>query len=154
MGPSTNWLSFSLSPMEMLRSSESQFMSYENSSTDSPHYLIDNFYTNGKNPYFFFFVSVCIKTLSPVWLLRSCRKRIYVLILLWKVYTTKYASRYGFRKVFIFIFDFLNGHEGRFLASNTLSDELTVFLICKSLTQILFEPRKKTPTFSGHLFGS
>ncbi|KAM3708961.1 hypothetical protein ACB098_02G138000 [Castanea mollissima] len=47
MGPSTNWLSFSLSPMEMLRSSESQFMSYENSSTDSPHYLIDNFYTNG-----------------------------------------------------------------------------------------------------------
>uniref|UniRef100_A0A7N2MBL0 Uncharacterized protein n=1 Tax=Quercus lobata TaxID=97700 RepID=A0A7N2MBL0_QUELO len=46
MGPSTNWLSFSVSPMEMLRSSESQFMSYENSSTDSPHYLIDNFYTN------------------------------------------------------------------------------------------------------------
>ena len=55
MGPSTNWLSFSLSPMEMLRSSESQFMSYENSSTDSPHYLIDNFYTNGKNPNFFCF---------------------------------------------------------------------------------------------------
>uniref|UniRef100_A0A2N9EF82 AP2/ERF domain-containing protein n=1 Tax=Fagus sylvatica TaxID=28930 RepID=A0A2N9EF82_FAGSY len=33
--------------MEMLRSSESQFMGYENSSTDSPHYLIDNFYENG-----------------------------------------------------------------------------------------------------------
>ncbi|KAB1201902.1 AP2-like ethylene-responsive transcription factor AIL6 [Morella rubra] len=47
MGPTTNWLSFSLSPMEMLRSSESQFMNYESSSTASPHYLIDNFYANG-----------------------------------------------------------------------------------------------------------
>ncbi|XP_038721066.1 AP2-like ethylene-responsive transcription factor AIL6 [Tripterygium wilfordii] len=51
----TNWLSFSLSPMEMLRSSpETQFVSYENSSssTVSPHYLmIDNFYANGwQNP--------------------------------------------------------------------------------------------------------
>lgn len=60
MGPSTNWLSFSLSPMEMLRSSESQFMSYENSSTDSPHYLIDNFYTNGKNPNFFCNLKSCL----------------------------------------------------------------------------------------------
>ncbi|KAJ4825332.1 hypothetical protein Tsubulata_002669 [Turnera subulata] len=49
MAPTTtNWLSFSLSPMEMLRSSsESQFMSYETSSAPSPHYLIDNFYANG-----------------------------------------------------------------------------------------------------------
>ncbi|XP_050205607.1 AP2-like ethylene-responsive transcription factor AIL6 [Mercurialis annua] len=50
---STNWLSFSLSPMEMLRSStESQFLSYEaaavsSSSTAVPHYFIDNFYANG-----------------------------------------------------------------------------------------------------------
>ena len=85
-------------------------------------------------------------TLSPVWLMRSCRKRIYMLILLWKVYTKKYASCYGFRKVFIF-FNFLNGQEERFLVSNTSSDELTVFLICKSLTQILLEPRKKNPNF-------
>ncbi|XVF17373.1 hypothetical protein REPUB_Repub10bG0115900 [Reevesia pubescens] len=53
MAPATNWLSFSLSPMEMLRSSsEPQFVSYEGSSvTASPHYLIDNFYSNGwSNP--------------------------------------------------------------------------------------------------------
>ena len=103
MGPSTNWLSFSLSPMEMLRSSESQFMGYENSSTDSPHYLIDNFYTNGKNPNFFYF--------------SIYKKESYVLFGCWeatgKGYTCwyfcgkyiqkKYASCYGFRKVFIFI---------------------------------------------------
>ncbi|KAG5241095.1 AP2 ethylene-responsive transcription factor [Salix suchowensis] len=47
MAPATNWLSFSLSPMEMLRSSESQLMSYESSSTASPHYLFDNFYADG-----------------------------------------------------------------------------------------------------------
>ncbi|XP_042992919.1 AP2-like ethylene-responsive transcription factor AIL6 [Carya illinoinensis] len=47
MAPTTNWLSFSLSPMEMLRSSESQFLSYESSSTASPHYLIDSFYADG-----------------------------------------------------------------------------------------------------------
>ncbi|KAF5749733.1 AP2-like ethylene-responsive transcription factor AIL6 [Tripterygium wilfordii] len=50
---STNWLSFSLSPMEMLRSSpEYQFVSYENSSAVSPHYLMnDYFYANGwQNP--------------------------------------------------------------------------------------------------------
>ncbi|KAH7520440.1 hypothetical protein FEM48_Zijuj08G0144100 [Ziziphus jujuba var. spinosa] len=48
MAPATNWLSFSLSPMEMLRSSEStQFMAYDNSNTVSPQYLIDNFYANG-----------------------------------------------------------------------------------------------------------
>jgi hypothetical protein len=47
MAPATNWLSFSLSPMEMLRSSESQFMSYESSSSASPHYLFDNFYADG-----------------------------------------------------------------------------------------------------------
>ncbi|XP_021662715.2 AP2-like ethylene-responsive transcription factor AIL6 isoform X1 [Hevea brasiliensis] len=46
MAPATNWLSFSLSPMEILRSSESQFI-YEGSSTASPHYLMDNFYANG-----------------------------------------------------------------------------------------------------------
>ncbi|KAF3439196.1 hypothetical protein FNV43_RR17471 [Rhamnella rubrinervis] len=33
--------------MEMLRSSESQFMVYDNTSTASPQYLIDNFYANG-----------------------------------------------------------------------------------------------------------
>ncbi|XP_041017042.1 AP2-like ethylene-responsive transcription factor AIL6 [Juglans microcarpa x Juglans regia] len=47
MAPTTNWLSFSLSPLEMLRSSESQLMTYESSSTASPHYLIDTFYANG-----------------------------------------------------------------------------------------------------------
>ncbi|KAK8305083.1 hypothetical protein V6Z12_D03G038000 [Gossypium hirsutum] len=54
MAPATvsNWLSFSLSPMEMLgSSSEPQFVSYEGSSAAiasaaSPHYLIDNFYAN------------------------------------------------------------------------------------------------------------
>lgn len=57
MAPASNWLSFSLSPMEMLRSSESQYITYESSSTASPHYLIDNFYANGK-PTFFFPLSV------------------------------------------------------------------------------------------------
>lgn len=52
MAPTTNWLSFSLSPLEMLRSSESQFMTYESSSTASPHYLIDTFYANGKPNFF------------------------------------------------------------------------------------------------------
>ncbi|KAH1047599.1 hypothetical protein J1N35_038383 [Gossypium stocksii] len=48
MASASNWLSFSLSPMEMLRSSsEPQFVSYEGSSAASPHYLIDNFYANG-----------------------------------------------------------------------------------------------------------
>ncbi|KAJ7943739.1 AP2-like ethylene-responsive transcription factor [Quillaja saponaria] len=46
MAPATNWLSFSLSPMEMLRSSDSQFAPYESSSAAS-HYFIDNFYANG-----------------------------------------------------------------------------------------------------------
>jgi hypothetical protein len=52
MAPASNWLSFSLSPMEMLRSSESQYITYESSSTASPHYLIDNFYANGKPTFF------------------------------------------------------------------------------------------------------
>ncbi|KAL5755276.1 hypothetical protein ACOSP7_023496 [Xanthoceras sorbifolium] len=50
MAPATNWLSFSLSPMEMLRSSssESQYLPYDGSSSAaSPHYFIDNFYANG-----------------------------------------------------------------------------------------------------------
>ncbi|XP_039053506.1 AP2-like ethylene-responsive transcription factor AIL6 [Hibiscus syriacus] len=51
---SSNWLSFSPSPMEMLSSSsEPQFVSYEGSSAAaaSPHYLIDNFYANDwENP--------------------------------------------------------------------------------------------------------
>ncbi|KAL6339082.1 hypothetical protein AAG906_024233 [Vitis piasezkii] len=47
MAPVTNWLSFSLSPMEMLRCSESQIMPYESSSAASPHYYVDNFYANG-----------------------------------------------------------------------------------------------------------
>ncbi|GMI83640.1 PLETHORA 3, AINTEGUMENTA-like 6 [Hibiscus trionum] len=45
----SNWLSFSLFPMEMLSSSsEPQFVSYEGPSAAaaSPHYLIDNFYAN------------------------------------------------------------------------------------------------------------
>ncbi|XP_038994957.1 LOW QUALITY PROTEIN: AP2-like ethylene-responsive transcription factor AIL6 [Hibiscus syriacus] len=52
MAPATasNCLSFSLSPMDMLRSSsEPLFVSYEGSSaaaSASPHYLIDNFYAN------------------------------------------------------------------------------------------------------------
>ena len=80
MGPSTNWLSFSLSPMEMLRSSESQFMSYENSSTDSPHYLIDNFYTNGQNPDFFCF--------------SIYKKETYVLFSCWEVAGKGYTCWY------------------------------------------------------------
>lgn len=51
MAPASNWLSFSLmSPMEMLRSSESEspFVPYDTSSTASPHYFLDNFYANGK----------------------------------------------------------------------------------------------------------
>ncbi|PON84730.1 AP2/ERF transcription factor [Trema orientale] len=49
MAPATNWLSFSLSPLEMLRSSSDQspFMAYDSSSTASPQYLLDNFYANG-----------------------------------------------------------------------------------------------------------
>ncbi|BBH05810.1 AINTEGUMENTA-like 6 [Prunus dulcis] len=50
MAPASNWLSFSLmSPMEMLRSSESEspFVPYDTSSTASPHYFLDNFYANG-----------------------------------------------------------------------------------------------------------
>ncbi|KAJ0260749.1 AP2-like ethylene-responsive transcription factor AIL7 [Hirschfeldia incana] len=50
MAPMTNWLTFSLSPMEMLRSSDqSQFVSYDASSAASSPYL-DNFYgwTNQK----------------------------------------------------------------------------------------------------------
>lgn len=95
MGPATNWLSFSLSPMEMLRSSESQFMGYENSSTDSPHYLIDNFYENGKNLNFiflFFSFSIC-KTI------RSClvaEKEVSTFI-------EGTTSCYGFCKVFVFL---------------------------------------------------
>ncbi|ESQ41002.1 hypothetical protein EUTSA_v10013081mg [Eutrema salsugineum] len=52
MAPMTNWLTFSLSPMEMLRSSDqSQFVSYDASSAaSSSPYLLDNFYgwTNQK----------------------------------------------------------------------------------------------------------
>ncbi|KAB2061577.1 hypothetical protein ES319_A10G094700v1 [Gossypium barbadense] len=48
MASASNWLSFSLSPMEMLRSSsEPQFVSYEGSPAASSHHLIDNFYANG-----------------------------------------------------------------------------------------------------------
>ncbi|CAB4283895.1 unnamed protein product [Prunus armeniaca] len=50
MAPASNWLSFSLmSPMEILRSSESEspFVPYDTSSTASPHYFLDNFYANG-----------------------------------------------------------------------------------------------------------
>ncbi|XP_022984866.1 AP2-like ethylene-responsive transcription factor AIL6 [Cucurbita maxima] len=44
--PPTNWLSFSLSPIEMLRSTDSPFLPYEPPSTASPHYLLDTFYSN------------------------------------------------------------------------------------------------------------
>lgn len=51
MAPASNWLSFSLSPMEMWRSSsssDSQFLPYDASqSAASPHYFLDNFYANG-----------------------------------------------------------------------------------------------------------
>ncbi|XP_028754560.1 AP2-like ethylene-responsive transcription factor AIL6 [Neltuma alba] len=46
MARATNWLSFSLSPMEMLRSTNSQYLQYDGASA-APHYLVDNFYTNG-----------------------------------------------------------------------------------------------------------
>lgn len=58
MAPASNWLSFSLmSPMEMLRSSESEspFVPYDTSSTASPHYFLDNFYANGKRVLSLFF---------------------------------------------------------------------------------------------------
>ena len=49
MARTTNWLSFSLSPMEMLRSSEPQFTQYDavSATTHSNSYFVDNFYTNG-----------------------------------------------------------------------------------------------------------
>ncbi|KAM1504358.1 hypothetical protein FF1_000466 [Malus domestica] len=54
MAPASNWLSFSLmSPMEMLRSSESDqspFVPYDASSAASPHYFLDNFYANNGWP--------------------------------------------------------------------------------------------------------
>ncbi|KAF8085805.1 hypothetical protein N665_0646s0008 [Sinapis alba] len=57
MAPMTNWLTFSLSPMDMLRSSDqSQFVSYDASSAaSSSPYLLDNFYgwTNQKPQEFF-----------------------------------------------------------------------------------------------------
>jgi AP2-like factor (ANT lineage) len=57
MAPMTNWLTFSLSPMEMLRSSDqSQFVSYDASSAaSSSPYLLDNFYgwSNQKPQEFF-----------------------------------------------------------------------------------------------------
>ncbi|RDX58224.1 AP2-like ethylene-responsive transcription factor AIL6, partial [Mucuna pruriens] len=42
MAGATNWLTFSLTPMEMLRSPDSQFVSYDTSS----HCFVDNFYAN------------------------------------------------------------------------------------------------------------
>ncbi|OIV94481.1 hypothetical protein TanjilG_25543 [Lupinus angustifolius] len=42
----SNWLSFSLSPMEMLRSSEPQFIQYDAASAPS-QYFLDNYYANG-----------------------------------------------------------------------------------------------------------
>ncbi|KAJ4911856.1 AP2-like ethylene-responsive transcription factor AIL6 [Raphanus sativus] len=57
MAPMTNWLTFSLSPMDMLRSSDqSQFVPYDASSAaSSSPYLLDNFYgwTNQKPQEFF-----------------------------------------------------------------------------------------------------
>ncbi|KAG2300616.1 hypothetical protein Bca4012_012379 [Brassica carinata] len=58
MAQMTNWLTFSLSPMEMLRSSDQshQFVSYDASSAaSSSPYLLDNFYgwTNQKPQEFF-----------------------------------------------------------------------------------------------------
>ncbi|XP_061356706.1 AP2-like ethylene-responsive transcription factor AIL6 [Gastrolobium bilobum] len=49
MARATNWLSFSLSPMEMLRSSEPQFVQYDAASATSSHhhYFLDNLYNNG-----------------------------------------------------------------------------------------------------------
>ncbi|KAF1861959.1 hypothetical protein Lal_00026455 [Lupinus albus] len=42
----SNWLSFSLSPMEMLRSTEPQFIQYDAASAPS-QYFLDNYYANG-----------------------------------------------------------------------------------------------------------
>ena len=57
MAPMTNWLTFSLSPIDMLRSSDqSQFVSYDASSAaSSSPYLLDNFYgiTKKKNTHVF-----------------------------------------------------------------------------------------------------
>ncbi|KAK4261399.1 hypothetical protein QN277_004402 [Acacia crassicarpa] len=49
MARSTNWLSFSLSPMEMLRSANSQYLQYDavSAAAPPPHYFVDNFYANG-----------------------------------------------------------------------------------------------------------
>ncbi|KAL2349011.1 hypothetical protein Fmac_003011 [Flemingia macrophylla] len=48
MARATNWLSFSLSPMEMLRTSQPQFAQYDAASaTSSHHYFLDNLYNNG-----------------------------------------------------------------------------------------------------------
>ncbi|KAF7829276.1 AP2-like ethylene-responsive transcription factor AIL6 [Senna tora] len=49
MARDTNWLSFSLSPMEMLRSSDdTHFLQYDNPSAPNPsHYSVDSFYANG-----------------------------------------------------------------------------------------------------------
>lgn len=76
MAPATNWLSFSLSPMEMLRSSESQFMAYDNTSTASPQYLIDNFYANGNASLLF---NLYYVFLSYVWLPRNRMENAYYL---------------------------------------------------------------------------
>ncbi|XP_016201070.1 AP2-like ethylene-responsive transcription factor AIL6 [Arachis ipaensis] len=46
MARATNWLSFSLSPMEMLRTSEPQFPQYDAASATT-NYFVDNFYANG-----------------------------------------------------------------------------------------------------------
>ncbi|XP_027362839.1 LOW QUALITY PROTEIN: AP2-like ethylene-responsive transcription factor AIL6 [Abrus precatorius] len=50
MAPATNWLSFSLSPMEMLRNPEPQFVQYDaaaSASSSSHNYFLDNLYSNG-----------------------------------------------------------------------------------------------------------
>ncbi|KAK8331818.1 hypothetical protein V6Z12_A10G099800 [Gossypium hirsutum] len=64
MASASNWLWFSLSPMEMLRSSsEPQFVSYEGSPAASSHHLIDNFYANGMLNFllFFFILFGCLE---------------------------------------------------------------------------------------------
>ncbi|CAK9135565.1 unnamed protein product [Ilex paraguariensis] len=48
MAPDNNWLSFSLSPMEMLSSSSQSQMLQSSISTDTQqYYFVDNFYANG-----------------------------------------------------------------------------------------------------------
>ncbi|CAJ1931274.1 unnamed protein product [Sphenostylis stenocarpa] len=68
MARATNWLSFSLSPMEMLRTSEPQFVQYDAASaTNSHHYFLDNLYANNGNIYSSHLVVLTCLPLPAYW---------------------------------------------------------------------------------------